>query len=44
MKPKTVLDWLLEENQPAIRYLTLTQLLGRREDSPDLSMRRKPGT
>jgi hypothetical protein len=26
-----VLDWLLEEDQPSIRYLTLTQLLGRKE-------------
>lgn len=25
-----VLDWLLEDDQPSIRYLTLTQLLGRK--------------
>ncbi len=26
-----VVDWLLEPNQPSIRYLTLTQLLGKKE-------------
>ncbi len=31
-----VLDWLLEPSQPSIRYLTLTQLLGRREADPDV--------
>ncbi|TMK49344.1 MAG: hypothetical protein E6G55_00525, partial [Actinobacteria bacterium] len=31
-----VTDWLLEEHQPSIRYLALTQLLGRREDEPDV--------
>jgi hypothetical protein len=34
MKPRA-LEWLLEENQPSIRYLTLTQLLGKPEDDPD---------
>ncbi|HII40148.1 MAG TPA: hypothetical protein HA326_02910 [Thermoplasmata archaeon] len=33
-KDKSVTDWLLGEDQPAIRYLTLTQLLGRPEDDP----------
>jgi len=31
MAGKEVVDWLLEENQPSIRYLTLRQLLGRSE-------------
>ncbi|MCI4324339.1 MAG: hypothetical protein L3K00_00395 [Thermoplasmata archaeon] len=30
------LDWLLEEDQPSIRYLTLTRLLGRKETDPDV--------
>jgi len=33
-KSTAVLDWLLEEDQPAVRYLALTQLLGKREDNP----------
>lgn len=36
MNPKTVMNWLLEKNQPSVRYLTLTQLLGRPEDDPDV--------
>ncbi len=32
MKDKDVLNWLLEEDQPAIRYLALTELLGRPQD------------
>jgi len=35
MKPRA-LEWLLEENQPSIRYLTLTQLLGKPEDDSDV--------
>lgn len=31
-----VLDWLLEEKQPSVRYLTLRQLLGRREGDSDV--------
>jgi hypothetical protein len=31
-----VLDWLLEPEQPSIRYLTLTQLLGKRESDPEV--------
>ena len=31
-----VLDWLLEADQPSIRYLTLTQLLGRKESDADV--------
>jgi hypothetical protein len=33
---KRVLDWLLEESQPAVRYRTLTELLGRAENEPDV--------
>ncbi len=36
MKPGRVIDWLLEENQPSIRYLTQTQLLGKDEDDPEV--------
>jgi len=36
MKPKTPLDWLLEEDQPAVRYLALTQLLGRPEEDAEV--------
>lgn len=32
----SVIDWLLEENQPSIRYLTLTELLGRSEKDPEV--------
>ncbi|HTS33526.1 MAG TPA: hypothetical protein VMI55_06275 [Thermoplasmata archaeon] len=31
-----VLEWLLEEEQPAVRYRTLTQLLGRPESDADV--------
>ncbi len=36
MAPDQVLDWLLEPDQPSIRYLTLTQLLGRKESDPEV--------
>lgn len=36
MKPKSALDWLLEENQPSVRYLVLTQLLERPEDDSEV--------
>ena len=32
---RRVLDWLLEESQPSVRYHTLVDLLGRKEDDPD---------
>ncbi|MGD0175680.1 MAG: hypothetical protein ABSC50_02515 [Candidatus Bathyarchaeia archaeon] len=32
----TVLNWLLQEAQPSIRYLTLTQLLEKSDDDPEL--------
>lgn len=36
MKPKTALHWLLEQEQPSVRYLALTQLLGKPEDDPEV--------
>ena len=36
MKNPLVIHWLLEENQPPIRYLTLTELLGRSEREPEV--------
>ena len=30
-----VIDWLLEEGQPSVRYHTLVDLLGRKADDPD---------
>ena len=36
MAPKKPLGWLLEEDQPSIRYLALTQLLGKRETDPEV--------
>ncbi len=30
-----MIDWLLEENQPSVRYYTLVDILGRRESDPD---------
>ena len=36
MVGQKVLDWLLEEDQPSIRYLTLTRLLGRRGSDPEV--------
>jgi hypothetical protein len=34
-KEKSVIAWLLEENQPSIRYLTMTSLLGLSGDDPE---------
>ncbi len=36
MKPNSVIDWLLEENQPSIRYHTLTQLLDKPESDQEV--------
>lgn len=36
MKSKTALGWLLEEDQPSVRYLALTQLLEKPEDDPEV--------
>ena len=44
MKNQTAIDWLLEENQPCVRYLALTQLLGRTEDDSQVAMTRKMTT
>jgi hypothetical protein len=35
------LNWLLEENQPAVRYAALTQLLGKSEDVPQVEAARE---
>ncbi len=36
MTASQVLDWLLEPDQPSIRYLTLTQLLGRKPSDAEV--------
>jgi len=36
MATKKAVDWLLEPEQPAVRYRTLTELLGRPESDPDV--------
>jgi hypothetical protein len=36
MTRKKVLDWLLEPDQPSLRYLTLTRVLERRETDSDV--------
>jgi len=36
MPATAVLDWLLEEDQPAVRYLALTQLLGGKPSDPEV--------
>ncbi len=36
-----VLTWLLEENQPSVRYYTLTDLLDRKDDDPEVRAARK---
>ncbi|TLZ47242.1 MAG: terpene cyclase/mutase family protein [Methanobacteriota archaeon] len=36
MGSRSVLDWLLEEEQPAVRYLTLTQLLRKPNSDPEV--------
>ena len=36
MPRKATVDWLLEPDQPGVRYRTLTELLGRREDDPEV--------
>ncbi len=36
MTERRVLEWLLEEDQPSVRYLALTQLLGRGERDPEV--------
>ncbi len=36
MPSDRVLEWLLEPSQPSIRYLALTQLLGKKESDPEV--------
>jgi hypothetical protein len=36
---QSVLDWLLEEENPSVRYRTLTELLDRESDDPDPTCR-----
>lgn len=36
MNSRKALDWLLEEDQPAVRYLALTQLVGKGEDDAEV--------
>ena len=38
--PDNVIQWLLEEDNPPVRYLTLTELLKKPEDSPEVSQAR----
>lgn len=37
---KKVIDWLLHKEQPAVRYFTLTELLDRRRDDPEVQLAR----
>src|SRR3989442_8277487 len=39
-EPK-VIDWLLEEDQPSVRYCTLVDLLGRKDDDPEARTARR---
>lgn len=41
MRSDRVLDWLLEESQPSIRYLTLKELLEKPDHDPDVRSTRK---
>jgi hypothetical protein len=38
--PNTVLEWLLEPENPSVRYRTLTELLGAPQDDPDVQQAR----
>ena len=40
MEKAGTLEWLLEPDQPAIRYLALTLLLGRPEGDPEVETAR----
>lgn len=39
--PKVVIDWLLEENEPSVRYETLVRLLGKKESEPSVTKTRE---
>ncbi len=41
MKSNGVMKWLLEDNQPSIKYLTLTQLRGKPDKDPDVRSARE---
>jgi hypothetical protein len=41
MAEDPVLEWLLEEDQPSVRYRTLTELLGRRASDPEVRKARR---
>lgn len=41
MMNSTVIDWLLEEGQPSIRYLTLTELLGKSKQDSEVKSARE---
>ena len=36
MKNEQVVDWLLQENQPSIRYYAFVDLLGRKQNDPEV--------
>ncbi|MDG6916501.1 MAG: hypothetical protein JRM85_02765 [Nitrososphaerota archaeon] len=38
--PGSAVAWLLEENQPSVRYLALKELLGRPEGDPEVAAAR----
>jgi hypothetical protein len=40
-KNSSAIDWLLEEDQPSIRYLALTELLGRSEADSEVKSARE---
>jgi hypothetical protein len=41
MKSDKAINWLLEDGQPSIRYLTLTQLLGRNDKDSEVQSTRE---
>jgi hypothetical protein len=41
LKNESALDWLLEENQPSMKYLALTELLGKSGKDPDVESARE---
>ncbi len=40
-KDRAVIDWLLGEDQPAVRYRTLTAILGKKEGDPEVVAAKK---
>jgi hypothetical protein len=38
---KAAIDWLLQEDEPSIKYLALTQILGRSEKDPEVKRTKK---